>query len=87
MAPIQAIGRRHALTLAVGHFALWLLGTGGISLGGRRLKQRIQERKSAEEQIENLAKFPSENPDPVLRIARNGVLLYANNSSGSFLAK
>jgi PAS domain S-box-containing protein len=87
MAPIQAIARGHALRLAVGHFVLWLLGVGGISLGGQRLKQRIQERKYAEEQIANLAKFPSENPNPVLRIASNGVLLYANNSSGSFLAK
>jgi hypothetical protein len=87
MAPIQAIARGHALMLAVGHFVLWLLGVGGISLGGQRLKQRIQERKYAEEQIESLAKFPSENPNPVLRIASNGVLLYANSSSRSFLAK
>lgn len=87
MTPIQAIARGHALTLAVGHFVLWLLGVGGISLGGQRLKQRIQERKYAETQIANLARFPSENPNQVLRIARNGVLLYANDASGSLLAE
>ena len=87
MAPIQVIARGHALTLTVGHLVLWLLGVGGISLGGQRLKQRIQERNYAEEQIENLARFPSENPNQVLRIARNGVLLYANDASGSLLAE
>ena len=87
MAPIQAIARGHALTLSVGHIVLWLLGVGGIGFGGQRLKQRIQEHKYAEEQIENLAKFPSENPNPVLRIAKDGILLYANSASESFLAE
>ncbi|MCP4583157.1 MAG: response regulator [candidate division Zixibacteria bacterium] len=39
------------------------------------------ERKRAEEEIRNLAKFPSENPNPVLRVARDGTLLYANKAS------
>ncbi len=41
----------------------------------------ITERKQAEETIKILARFPSENPDPVLRIHRNGILLYANEAS------
>jgi two-component system cell cycle sensor histidine kinase/response regulator CckA len=87
MAPIQAIARGHALTLTGGHFVLWLLGASGIGLGGQRLKQRLQERHSAEEQIEGLAKFPSENPNPVLRMAKTGVLLYANDASGPLLTE
>ncbi len=43
------------------------------------------ERKEAEEQIENLAKFPSENPNPVLRIAKKGQLLFANDASRAIL--
>jgi len=45
----------------------------------------ITERKKAEEEIQNLAKFLSENPYPVLRISRGGVVLYANAASNSLL--
>jgi signal transduction histidine kinase len=38
-----------------------------------------------EEQIENLAKFPSEDPNPVLRIAKDGILLYANAAGSELL--
>ena len=33
----------------------------------------------------NLAKFPSENPYPVLRIHKDGTILYANKASEPFL--
>ena len=39
------------------------------------------ERKKAEEKIQNLAKFPSENPNPVLRIDKNGYFLYCNDAA------
>ncbi|MCH8987403.1 MAG: CHASE domain-containing protein [Chloroflexi bacterium] len=41
----------------------------------------ITDRKSAEEEINNLARFPSENPNPVLRIGPDGAVLYANAAS------
>ena len=46
----------------------------------------ISERKQAEKQIKDLAKFPNENPNPVARISREGVLLFANRSAVSLLA-
>ncbi len=42
-------------------------------------------RIEAEENAEDLAKFPSENPFPVLRITGNGNILYANDSANSLL--
>ncbi|MHB8054751.1 MAG: PAS domain S-box protein [Candidatus Aminicenantales bacterium] len=45
----------------------------------------ITLRKRAEQEIASLAKFPSENPGPVLRLSRDGILLYANAASGGLL--
>ncbi|MHC4443392.1 MAG: PAS domain-containing sensor histidine kinase [Planctomycetota bacterium] len=47
----------------------------------------ITERKRDEKKIGYLAKFPSENPNPVLRIAGNGQLLYANPASDPLLSE
>ncbi len=41
----------------------------------------ITERKKAEKDLFNLAKFPSENPFAVLRIFRDGTVMYANAES------
>ena len=41
----------------------------------------ITDSKMAEEEIGNLARFPSENPNPVLRIVKDGIVLYANEAS------
>lgn len=51
-----------------------------------RLIGEIVERKRAEEWIRDLSRFPSENPHPVLRIARGGAILYANAAAGPLLA-
>jgi PAS domain S-box-containing protein len=41
----------------------------------------ITESERAEKEIKDLAKFPHENPSPVMRISKGGILLYANPSS------
>jgi PAS domain S-box-containing protein len=50
------------------------------------LIEDISERKRAEAQIHDLAKFPEENPNPVARISREGVLLFANQATTPLLA-
>jgi PAS domain S-box-containing protein len=45
----------------------------------------ITERKQAAEKTRWLAKFPAENPNPVLRVAQDGTILYANEASSSLL--
>ncbi|MFZ5586362.1 MAG: bifunctional diguanylate cyclase/phosphodiesterase [Thermodesulfobacteriota bacterium] len=45
----------------------------------------ITERKQAERTISVLARFPAENPNPVLRVSRQGELLYANPASQRIL--
>jgi PAS domain S-box-containing protein len=46
----------------------------------------ITDRKHAEERILNLARFPDENPNPVMRVSIDGSLLYSNPSSRTQLA-
>jgi PAS domain S-box-containing protein len=45
----------------------------------------ITERKRMEEEIRSLARFPSENPNPVLRLDRHGTVLSANEASKPLL--
>ncbi|MCG2782567.1 MAG: PAS domain S-box protein, partial [Candidatus Altiarchaeales archaeon] len=45
----------------------------------------ITDRKQADETIKNLAKFPSENKNPVMRISKDGTLTYANSASSQLL--
>ncbi|MEO1653804.1 MAG: PAS domain S-box protein, partial [Bacteroidota bacterium] len=49
------------------------------------LLQDITEIKANELEIRKLAKFPDENPFPVLRVSQEGVLLYANKAVGPIL--
>ncbi len=62
-----------------------LLNVSRVHLGGQDLFQTIYvditERKKVEEQIVKLAKFPAENPNPVLRISARGTVVYGNEAS------
>ena len=54
---------------------------GGIVI----FSEDITERQQLLEKIESAARFPDENPNPVLRISGDGKLLYANRSSANLL--
>jgi len=45
----------------------------------------VTAQKQLEEETESLARFPRENPNPVLRIAQDGTILYANPASRELL--
>ncbi|MFH1878193.1 MAG: PAS domain-containing protein, partial [Candidatus Omnitrophota bacterium] len=47
----------------------------------------IDQAKKISEQIKIIARFPEEDPNPVLRVARNGKLLYANKAAALLLDK
>ncbi len=63
-----------------------VLNTDGQLLYFEGLIEDISERKRAEVEIHDLAKFPEENPNPVARISREGVLLFANQAAASLLS-
>ena len=49
------------------------------AIGLAKENQRLaEEKEQAEERVHSLARFPSENPNPVLRIGKDKNLLYAN---------
>jgi PAS domain S-box-containing protein len=72
---------------------VWVLDRGKVATWTKEGKpllmsgthQDITERKLSEEQIQLLAKFPAEDPNPVLRIARDGTLLYSNEAGLTLL--
>jgi PAS domain S-box-containing protein len=43
-----------------------------------KLLKEIAEREKAEEEIKKIARFPAENPFPVLRLSGDGTILYSN---------
>lgn len=45
----------------------------------------VTAQKKAEQAIKSAARFPSENPNPVLRVGANGALLYANDAGYLYL--
>ena len=49
-------------------------------------QQQAEIAMEAADTIRHLSRFPEEDPNPVLRIARDGTILYANPVSGPFLA-
>ncbi|MCK6628740.1 MAG: PAS domain S-box protein [Anaerolineae bacterium] len=63
--------------------------SGPIQFQGKTLLYSIihdvTERKQAKQEIQSLARFPAENPNPVLRVRLDGRLLYANAASAPLL--
>ena len=56
-------------------------------MGNLTAHRQALEVLQAEEGIASLARFPAENPNPVLRVTQDGILLYANPVSEPLLQK
>lgn len=74
-------GRRVDVSISVSHLRDRDQSAQGVVIIGRD----IRERKRIEEELNFLAKFPAENPNPVLRISKEGMILYANRVAHALL--
>lgn len=65
--------------------------TFGAAIRRKRMEESLMyERAMVEEKaalIEDVARFPAEDPWPVLRVKKNGILAYANRAAESLLAQ
>jgi PAS domain S-box-containing protein len=59
----------------------------GHITSGVAVFQDITRHKQIEEAVENLARFPGENPNPVIRVMEDGTIYYANPGAQSLLDK
>jgi diguanylate cyclase (GGDEF)-like protein len=50
-----------------------------------RQRRMVAQRRQLQEQLRILGQFSSENPNPVLRVGSDGLLLYANKASAALL--
>ncbi len=76
---------REGETRWISHSCKAVFDATGKWIGRRASNRDITERKQQEREIENIAKFPSENPNPIFRIDGNGTILYGNQAGASFL--
>ena len=67
------------------HSVSQLLNDKGERTGWVSIVRDITQRKRMEEEIRGLARFPSENPNPVLRLNESGAVLVANPASEPLL--
>jgi PAS domain S-box-containing protein len=61
--------------------------TAELAQANAALQVEVAEHRRAAEEAESQARFPTENPNPILRLSREGALLYANEASASLLAE
>ncbi len=67
--------------------AVWLWTTRiQVRHATAELRSEIDERRKAEDEVDRLARFPAEDPNPVFRVDSEGIVLYANQAAKELLA-
>ncbi|MHC4759344.1 MAG: MASE3 domain-containing protein, partial [Planctomycetota bacterium] len=74
----------------IGHYlkiiSFYLIYRAVVETGlSKPLTLLFRDLKQREHEMDRLARFPSENPNPVLRISKDGTILYANSASNIVL--
>jgi PAS domain S-box-containing protein len=80
-----ALVTRDGRTVPIEDSAAPILDAAGQVIGAVLVFHDVTEKRHAEEARSQLARFPEENPSPVLRIAVDGRLMYANAAAQAWL--
>jgi len=80
-----ALVARNGCTVPIEDSAAPILDAAGQVIGAVLVFHDVSEKRRAEEALTQLARFPEENPNPVLRISGIGGLLYANAPARAWL--
>ena len=64
---------------------LWAFGASLIGLSYQHIKNVLRQNLAMQQKIADLARFPSENPNPVLRLSAEGRVLYSNPAGARLL--
>ncbi|MBV6340289.1 PAS domain S-box protein [Candidatus Magnetobacterium casense] len=62
-------------------------GSNGVITGAVVTGRDMTAKKQTEDELQNVARFPAENPNPVLRVDIDARILYCNQSGSEFLDK
>src|SRR5512146_411624 len=62
-----------------------VVGSTRLARARDRAEAEVAERKLAEARADSLARFPEENPDPVIRLGSDLTVVYANDAARSIL--
>ncbi|WP_162141269.1 CheR family methyltransferase [Paucidesulfovibrio longus] len=79
------IRRRDGQEVWISHHCVGLSDSDGNFMGRRVSNRDITGRKRAELEVRNWAKFPEENPSPVMRIGADLRIIHANPASRDFM--
>lgn len=71
---------------AVLSLAVWLTFTVALAIFGRILLEQIARRAADARKLRDIARFPEDNPSPILRTDQEGRILYTNSAARAIIA-
>ena len=81
MEHLMATEKTNINRLVASYSFIWCIGIIGISLSNWSIKRHLAQSLLLKQSLVDLAKFPDENPNPVMRVSNEGRILYTNSAA------
>jgi len=86
LAPYLSIAHRNMAFIFAELLGVWIVGIIGIIIAYHIISKHLYEIINKSKECISLSKFPSENPNPVIRISQDGNVLFSNKAGRQLLA-